>query len=299
MAKKSLFLAAVIVIITASIVFASEDDYFNRYYYEDFIEGEDITPTMEELDILTFTYYGENYTFRVLSVHLQSSDVRVEKKALEILVNQTWSFNLDDDVEDYDLDVALLDINDGEATFRFSLYKKPEIDDEENITNSTNTTDNSTTNTTNNSDTPEANNTHNNDSTADNSADYNNETADDADEEGTESSNETKKSPTGGTVINITFNITLPPGSGIGLIVVIVIVLGGLLVYKKARVKMDKKTAEQKPGEKKPQPGFDYDKFKAKLKKKFDKARIKIAKKIGGEDFARKREKQRNKLLKP
>lgn len=238
---------ALALLLAASAVLAQDPRDFKERHYENFVEGEDLTTSLAELDMLIFTYYGENYTSRILGVYEESAMVRVEKKAVELMVDGIFEFDIDDE-GDLDMSVELLSTGSGAATLEFILYKKPwDVDDDtDNATDSINHTTNSTNNISNISNSaasnPQAsgNNTQtSSSSTSSINAAQQNASNQQLTQNQTASPVQTQQSPTGGTVVNINFNIALPQGSGIGLLIIIAIVLGGLLVYKKLRKKID------------------------------------------------------------
>ena len=271
---------AIALVLASFSAFASDEpeNYFSTFYYDDFIEGEDITPTFEELDLLVFTYYGKNYTLRVLGIHSMSADIRVEKRGLEIFVNQTWSFNVDDE-NDYDLDVTLLYTDSDVATFKLELQEKPEPEPEENLTDGTNSTDDSTGNSSEDEDDePETQNSGNN-----------------SPKIGPEESSANKSSSaTGDVVYNMNIDINLPAGGGMGLLIIVAIVLCGFVVYKKVKIRLGKKRGEISSKKHPAVPKKDsearkaYKKFKRKLGKLAVRTRKWVGEKIAGEEFVRK-----------
>jgi hypothetical protein len=178
---------------------------------------------------------------------------------------------------------------------------------EENITNTTNTTSTNTTNTSNTSSQNQDNNSNHNNN---NDESQNTTTTSNSNEQnnGTESSNDNSKKTTdvtGDVVYNINIDISIPPGSGIGVLVIIAIVLGGLFAYKKARKRWAgdegeiEGTAREKRVKKSPKitqkepiKAADMKKafknFMKKTGKTITKSRKRIAEMIAGDNFMRK-----------
>lgn len=218
---------------------ALEEGESYTHYYPDFYEGRNITKSIGLLELLKFTYYGENYTMRVLSVTSTNSLVRVEKRGLELEVNGPHGFNFDSDGDD-DLMVTLTHLDPPDmATFFLQLNRKPwDVPVQNSTPNITQNTTNSSSAANASSTPPQqspvlvtsaaaANSTRNSSGSASNSSSR------------ASSGNSTQAAPSkvsaGDVNFYITINLNVPPGSGIGLLFVIAIVLGGLVIYQKKR----------------------------------------------------------------
>lgn len=287
-----LAIAIAMLVLSAFSAYSSEDLPFDEYYYDNFKEGKSMVVTLGELDMLTFTFYGTNYTSRIMSIHVQSIDIRVGMKGREIGMDTLVRFDIDDE-EGYDLNVTLSDISaDDVATLRFSLEKKPEIDDEDNITNTTNTTNSaSDTNDTDDSDSSDDNSSSQDDSSASSNNDDSSNDGDESQDDGDEAGEDEKGNKATGDTIVINFNITLSEGGIVGLLIIVAIVLIGMVTYMKVKKKQEttggsrKKTKSGKPVKRKPFLKTTYRNMKPKLrkmKKGFNVARVKVAELIGG-----------------
>lgn len=236
-------------ILLASISSADNHPEYYTHYNQDFKEGSNLTIELGILDKVIFTHYGENYTFGVMGIGIETSTVRVEKRAFELAYNNPVYLDFDNDIND-DLGIKLISIDEDSATYFLSLYKKPG-DKEEEIINATNTTiddedtnlssDNYTfinavtANQDNNS--PDDNLSSSYNISSDSSGLTNSSSYDYGSDESEKNAkdNKNKDSPTGGTTVNITLNFTIPEGSFIGLFLVLTIVSAGLIVYRRVR----------------------------------------------------------------
>jgi hypothetical protein len=257
MSKDSIIRYCILIFILIALAASAsaQDLPFSTEYDEDFIEGESVKKGFGELDKLIFTYMGENHTFRLMSFSEETSrcDIVVDKKGTEIADGETVTFALLPGSVG-DLDVKLLRVDDDSAVFRLTLSDWLVQDDDDgsndDSTNATNTTAANSTNTTAANSTSPANSTNASSSSSNNAAA--NQQSSNSNQE---SSNNNQQSPAqqetsqtlnaggssyigGGTIVNINFNITLPQGSGVGFLIIVAIVLGGLLVYKKLKKRM-------------------------------------------------------------
>jgi len=230
-----LLISILFAIAFASVVSSAMLPFTDRYY-KDFNEGEEMTLDMVELDTLRFTYDGTNYSMRLLNIYSDYATIRVEMSAMDIQKNQPLEFDLDDD-DEWDFNVELMFPDEDEAMFRLKLNEieeeeppEPPVENNTNLTNSTDTTN--STNTTDDSGTDDSDNTPADDTSDD----------DTGSENITTDTNSNTQTPdpdeiTGDVVYNINIDIEIPPGSGIGVLLIVAIVLGGLYLYKKVRKK--------------------------------------------------------------
>jgi len=295
-----------IVLVLSSFVFA-EIPSFSDKYYEDFHEGEEATGGFGELDKLIFTYYDINYTMRLLNIYSHSCMLRVENSAKDIQLDETLEFDVDED-DIWDLKITLTDINSGLVVLDFVLNEIEEVPPVENITNTTNTTLTNSTDT----------NATTTNTTITTNADTNTTSQDDDSDNNPSASSQIIIIPadtddipspdevTGDVVYNINIDVSLPPGSGIGVLLIVAIILGGLVVYKKVKKKHNpkdkthhlsegknnKKTKNQIPQKpaisKKVLVKKNLKKFIKKTNKSMKLGRQRFAELIAGDDFVRK-----------
>jgi len=239
---------------------------YRTFEDSDFIEGEEMIETFEDLDTLVFEYYDEEYSFRVLTVYTASVIVREDNTAIEIDLDQTHAFDIDEEDEDTDLKVTVRGIDDGKATLKFELIEKPEPEPEPE---------------------PEVNNTNTTEPDPEPEPEPETQSEPDPDPEPEEQPEE-DAGPTGTVVYNI--NINIPAGGGFGTLLIVVIVVGGLFAYKKIRKGMREKQKRMEQGL--PEPPKSPSKLKPFLKsagKKMKKGRKWIGHKIAGEDLTKKK----------
>lgn len=230
MAKIKLYILTVLIILAfASFsVAAQEEDEPYTYYNENFIEGKNLTIDMNIRDKIIFTYYSKNYTFSVMGIGEQTSTVRVEKRAFEIVIGGRIFFDFDDE-SDEDIAVSFVDSDGDEGTYKLELFKKvwdvPEPEPEEEEPEE---------------DEPELEEEEEEQEEPEPEEDEEEAEADEEPEpepEADEDEKEDKKSPAGETNVNITLNFTLSEGSLMGLFIIVMIVAVGLIAYKKIRKK--------------------------------------------------------------
>jgi hypothetical protein len=306
----SMFLVLVFILMT----FSPSVSAFETYYDEDFIEGGELTSSLEVLDVQKFSYYGENYSLRVLGVYSNFATVRVEKSAKDIHMDEEAKFNIDDNI-DYDISVRLTSTNDRTAILQLSLFdKSPPEDDPEPDDDSDNTDDSSD------DDTDDSDDSDSSDSD-DDSDDSSSATSSSSSTTSTQNSPSSSQSSTtsssttnsdddsdvkvidGATTINVSFNFTFTPQSAIGFVLTAIIVVGGVIVYKKSDFIPKRKRKKGKKGKRIKRSKFAiwcsrfWRKFKAWLKVIIKKLRVKTGELIAGERILTKDE-LRNRQLK-
>ncbi len=234
----------VLLAVAASFTVSALEGEGYTTYESDFIEGTNLTKGMAVLDKLMFTYYDANYTLRVLGITSSSSLVRVGNKGVEINVGDSHSFNIDGGDDD-DITITVNYADSEIANYIFQLHKKPSDEplDTINETNTTNTTD--TTNTANitslldnPNDSPSFGSPNLSLSPPITGASVAENTTPETPFESINMSGVgdiiySPKYSFNGTSVNININVYFPEGWFIGLLLVIVIVLAGLVAYRK------------------------------------------------------------------
>ncbi len=274
-------LAGIIVLNVVQSAHAFED-----YFEGDFVEGEELTKSLGVLDTLKFTYYGDNYSTRVLGVMTNKCTLRIEKIGFDVDMGETKSFNIDEE-PDMDFFVTLLLIDGKTAKFRFELNEKPEVEDEPDEEDDTPVETNTTSNQ--NSQTASTTTTASNNGTNSLLARYNmtnrptgTRTVGAASRE--EEGNESKLlSITGAETIKISLNLTLTPKSALFALITVAIIGGVLITNKALETLIDEDSGKQS------KTSVAYIKFKKAVKKRakqmFKRFRIKLGALIAGNDF--------------
>jgi hypothetical protein len=302
-----LFLVVILILVTLSPSVLA----FDTYYDENFREGDKKTASLEVLDVQKFTYYGKNYSMRALGVYSNFATIRVEKTAKDIHLDEEARFNVDDNI-DYDITVKLTSTNDRTAILELTLFDKspPDDDPEPDDNDDTDDSPDSDSDDSDNSDTD--------------SSDSSDDTSDDDDSSSSSTTTSTQNSPSssqssttstssdddsnvkvidGATTINVSFNLTLTPQSAIGLVLTAIIVVGGVIVYKRSDFSTKGKRKKGKKGKRIKRSKFAIwfskfsRRFKAWLKQIVKKFRVKTGELIAGERILTKDE-LRDKQLK-
>ncbi len=236
----SLFVFVLLALASFSAYAQDDEDYLPYTHYNDnFIEGKTLTIDMRVLDKVVFTYYGENYTFSVMGLGAETSTVRVERRAFEVILGGKIFFDFDDE-NDEDISVSFVDSDGDEGTYKLELFKKvwdvPEPDPEPEPE-------------------PEA------EPDPEPEPDPEDETPPEDDEppqaqeqaaEDDAPEDESGESTTGRTVVNISINFTFGEGSLVGILVIAIVVSAGLIAYRKIRNRAKKRSEyEMLPAKKK------------------------------------------------
>lgn len=296
--SRIILLVSILFAIAFASVVSSEMLPFSDRYYKDFYEGEEMTLDLRELDTVRFTYYETNYSMRLLNIYTDSATIRVEMSAMDVQKNQPVEFDLDND-DEWDLNVELMFPDSDEAMFKLELneIEEPEPPEPpvENNTNTTNSTD--TTNSTNSTDDSD-------DNSADDNSDDDTISQNTTANTNSNSNNQTAPDEiTGDVVYNINIDIEIPPGSGIGVLLIVAIVLGGLVAYKKLKKKygneeINEAVSRKKQSKKLLKPTHPVNrkvaakkavkKFMKNTRKSFRTGRQRFAGLIAGDDFVKK-----------
>lgn len=296
------FLSIVLLILIDIASAVNDENTFYTRYYEDFVEGEDLTINLGVLDTLKFTYYNQNYSLRVLGVYSKSATIRIEKRGFDVNLDQTLSFNFDS-IDDYDLEITLIALEDHTATFRLELNEKPSDEDDDEQINDTNSTDTSDSDDDDGSDdnSDDDNDNSDDDSTNSNSNSSSSGTSRYIDLRGissrvsnsstTRRSSTTSTNPdkeekiTGADVIDLNFNLTLTTKSGV-LFLIGCLLLGVIFVFHRASLVAVSRISKKRKISK---FSVRMDKFRRKFKAKsnvvFKKIRMGLGEFIAGKEF--------------
>ncbi len=294
----------------ASAVYASYDG-FSDIYYKNFNEGDETVFDLKDLDIVRFTYDDMNYSVRLMGIYSETVRIIVTHKYFDLQLSNPLDVDLDSDDEG-DLTIELEYMDPEQAGLRLGLkeLEEPEPDPPENTTNTTNSTSTNSTNSTNTTSNSNNSDTNSDDSNNDdnNTISQNTTTTSNSNTQNTSTQSSKSNKATGDVVYNVNIDITIPPGSGVGVLLILAIVLGGLFVYKKVKRKygdedteiemVSGKKAKKQPKMKKEEPKKinrepvdvkkAVKKFARKTGKSFTKGRKRFAEMIAGDGFVRK-----------